>query len=73
MVYIHKWCFIDSNKLDKHHKQYSKYGKKHSVVKLLKQLPFRNFFLCLQKKIHELVSKKGQLVSKKGKKYFLNW
>ena len=24
--------------------------KKHSVVKLPKQLPFRNFFLCLQKK-----------------------
>ena len=50
-VYIHKRCFIDSYKLDKHHKQYSKYGKKHSVVKLPKRLPFRNFFLCLQKKV----------------------
>ena len=49
MVYIHKRCFIDSNKLDKHHKQYSKYGKKYSVVKLPKRLPFRNFFRCLQK------------------------
>ena len=35
-IYI-KGVFIDSNKVDKHHKQYSKYGKKHSVVKLPKR------------------------------------
>ena len=57
MVYIRKRCFIDSNKLDKHHKQYSKYGKKHSVVKLPKRLPFWNFFLCLEKKSSEMVIK----------------
>ena len=57
MVYIHKRCFIDSNKLDKYDKQYSKYGKKHSVVKLPKRLLFRNFFLCLQKKSSETVIK----------------
>ena len=38
-IYI-KGVFIDSNKLDKHEKQYSKYGKKYSVVKDPKRLPF---------------------------------
>ena len=52
-IYI-KGVFIDSNKLDKHEKQYSKYGKKYSVVKVPKRLPFRNFIWFYKKKVLKL-------------------
>ena len=55
-IYI-KGVFIDSNKMDKHHKQYSKYGKKYLVVELPKQLPFRNYSRCTKKKSSEMVIK----------------
>ena len=55
-IYI-KGVFIDSNKLDKHHKQYSKYGKKYSVVKLPKRLQFRNYSRCAKIKSSEMVKK----------------
>ena len=48
-IYI-KGVFIDSNKLDKHHKQYSKYGKKYSVVKLPKRYTVSELFGVFTKK-----------------------
>ena len=55
-IYI-KGVFIDCNKVDKHQKQYSKYGRKYSVVKVPKRLLFRNFIRFYKKKSSETVIK----------------
>ena len=59
-IYI-KGVFIDSNKLDKHHKQYSKYGKKILSSKTSETVTMLELFSMRKKKSSETVIK-----------YFLN-
>ena len=62
MVYTDKMCFIDSNKLDKHHKQFSKYGKITSKEKLPKRYSLGSFSGCLHKKTSETVKNTSETV-----------
>ena len=64
----HRWSiqikcvFIDSNKLDKHQKQFSKYGKITSKEKLPKPYSLGSFSVCLHKKTSETVKNTSETV-----------
>ena len=57
-----KCVFIDSNKLDKHQKQFSKYGKITSKEKLPKPYSLGSFSGCLHKKTSETVKNTSKTV-----------
>ena len=60
-IYI-KGVSIDCNKVDKHQKQYSKYGKITSKEKLPKRYSLGSFSGCLHKKTSETVKNTSETV-----------